>query len=169
MRRKLYFLLPDVAHCKKLVNDLQNVSIKESEIHVIARDDIPLEGLNKASELEKTEFVHGVEIGAGVGGVAGMLAGLLAIVFPPAGVILGGGAVIFATTLVGASFGTLLSGLIARDIPNHELEKFQDAILKGSILLVLNIATQQVDEITKLIKKTHPEADIGIVSAKMTS
>lgn len=168
MRRKLYFLLPDVAHCKKLVNDLQNAGIKDSEIHVIARDDIPLEGLHKASELQKTELAHGLEVGAGVGGVAGMLAGLLAVVFPPAGVVLGGGAVILATTLVGASFGTLLSGLIARDIPNHELDNFQNAILNGSILLILDIASRRIDEISKLIKNTHPEAQIRIVNAKIT-
>jgi hypothetical protein len=163
MRRRIYFMLPDVVHCKELVNELQNVGIKESEIHVIARDDIPLEGLHKASELQKTEFTHGLEVGAGVGGIAGMLAGLLAITFPPAGVVLGGGAVILGTTLVGASFGTLLSGLIARDIPNHELDHFQNAILNGSILLLLDIATQRIDEISKLVKNTHPEAHIRIV------
>jgi hypothetical protein len=166
MHRRLYFMLPDVTHCKKLINELQNAGLKESEIHVIAREDIPLEGLHKASALQQTELAHGLGVGAGVGGVAGMLAGLLAVVFPPAGVVLGGGAVILATTLAGASFGTLLSGLIARDIPNHELDHFQDAILNGSILLLLDIATKRIDEITKLIQKTHPEAHIGIVNAK---
>jgi len=165
MNRRLYFMLPDVEHCKELVNELHNTGIKDSAIHIIARDDIPLEGLHKASALQKTEFAHGLGAGAGVGGIAGMLAGVLAVVFPPAGVVLGGGAVIFATTLVGASFGTLLSGLIARDIPNHELENFQNAILNGSILLLLDIATTRIDEITKLIKKTHPEAQIRLVKA----
>jgi len=168
MRRRLYFMLPDVVHCKELVNELQKANLKNSDIHVIARDDIPLEGLHKASALQKTELAHGLEFGAGIGGIAGMLGGLLAVVFPPAGVVLGGGAVILATTLVGASFGTLLSGLISRDIPNHELENFQNAILNGSILLLLDIATKRIDEITKLIKTTHPEAEIGIVKTNAT-
>jgi hypothetical protein len=163
MRRRLYFMLPDVEHCKQQVAELQEVGIVEHDIHVIARNDIPLDGLHKASALQKTELAHGLELGVGVGGIAGMLGGVLAVTFPPAGVILGGGAVILATALAGASFGSIVSVLIARDIPNHELEAFQARIGDGQILLILDIPTPRVDEIIQLIKTTHPEAQIGIV------
>ncbi|RKZ78463.1 MAG: DUF1269 domain-containing protein [Candidatus Parabeggiatoa sp. nov. 1] len=157
-------MLPDAAHCKQLVAELQNVGITERNIHVVARDDIPLEGLHKASALQKTELVHGLELGVGVGGIAGMLGGILAVTFPPAGVILGGGALIVATTLAGASFGSIVSALIARDIPNHELEIFQTGVAAGQILLILDIPANKVDEMTQLIKTTHREAEIGIVN-----
>ncbi len=32
MRRRLYFLLPDVAHCKALVTDLRNQGISDNQI-----------------------------------------------------------------------------------------------------------------------------------------
>ena len=163
MRRRLYFMLPDVVHCQQLVAELQQAGMAERDIHVIARDDIPLEGLHRASALQKTELVHGVELGEGVGGIAGMLGGILAITFPPAGVVLGGGAMVLATTFAGASFGTIVSALIARDIPNHELEAFQTWIAEGQILLILDIPTAQVDEMSQLIRTTHPEAVIGVV------
>lgn len=166
MRRKLYFMLPDVEHCKQLVSELQQIDVGEKDIHVIAREDIPLEGLHQASVLEKTELKHGLELGVGVGGVAGMLAGLLAVTFPPAGLAFGGGAAVLTTTLAGAagaSFGSIVSALVARDIPNHELKGFQRAIYQGGILLILDIPTKRVDEIKRLISKTHPEAQIGIV------
>lgn len=163
VRRRLYFMLPDVKHCQQLVTELQQVSIPKRDIHVVARQDIPLQGLHQASALQKTELLHGLEVGAGVGGLAGMLAGLLVIAFPPAGVVLGGGAAIIGTTLAGASFGSLVSALIARDIPNHELKAFQARIVLGEILLLLDIPTKRVEEIITLIRRTHPEAQIGIV------
>jgi uncharacterized membrane protein len=164
VRRRLYFMLPDAAHCKQLVAELQKAGITERNIHVVARDDIPLEGLHKASVLQKTELVHGLELGAGVGGIAGMLGGILAVTFPPAGIILGAGALIVATTLAGASFGSIVSALIARDIPNHELEIFQTAVAAGQILLIFDIPANKVDEMIQLIKTTHREAEIGIVN-----
>lgn len=163
MRRRLYFMLPDVKHCQQLVTELQQVGIPTRDIHVLARHDIPLQGLHKASVLQKTELLHGLEVGAGIGGLAGMLAGLLVVAFPPAGVVLGGGAAIIGTTLAGASFGSLVSALITRDIPNHELKSFQVRIALGEILLLLDVPTKQVEEIINLIRRTHPEAQIGIV------
>ena len=81
--------------------------------------------------------------------------------FPPAGLVLGGGAVI-AMTLAGASFGSVVSLLIARDIPNHELQTFQTGVAQGQTLLILDIPTLRVDEISKLVKNTHPETQIGV-------
>lgn len=164
MRRRLYFTLPDVKHCKQLVTELQAAAgLTENHIHVIARDSIPIDDLPKANLLQKTELVHGLELGLGVGGIAGMLGGLLTVTFPPAGLALGGGAVILITTLAGAGFGSLVSALVARDIPNHELEAFQGKIAFGEILLILDIPTFQVEKIMDLIRSTHPEAEIGVV------
>lgn len=162
MRRHLNFLLPDVAQCKNLVAELKELGLKDQDIHVMAREDIPLEGLHKANALQKTELTHGVEMGLGVGGVAGMLGGLLAVTFPPAGVALGGGAVILGTTLAGAGFGGLVSAFVAKDIPNHELEDYQSAVIRGEILLLLDVPTTRVAEIIALIEDHHPEVKVAI-------
>ncbi len=165
MRRRLYFMLPDVEHCRQLVDELKKVGLTEHDIHVIAREDLPLEGLHKASALQKTELTHGLEMGVGLGGIAGMLGGLLAVTFPPAGLVFGGGALVLVTTLAGAGFGTVVSALVARDIPNHELDAFQAGINQGQVLLILDIPTSQVDAMVTLIKTSHPEANIGVVKA----
>jgi hypothetical protein len=161
MRRRLYFMVPNVETCKQLVSELQAVGITEHDIHFIARNDIPLDNLHKASMLQKTELTHGLELGIGVGGIAGMLGGLLAVTFPPAGLALGGGALILTTTLIGAGFGSIVSALVASDIPNHELEAFQSGIAEGQLLLILDVVTQRVEEMTQLIRTHHPEVTIG--------
>ena len=70
---------------------------------------------------------------------------------------------ILGTTLAGAGFGSLISALVAGDIPNHELEAFRTKINHGYILLMLDVSTRRVEEMTEMIKNTHPEAEIGIV------
>ena len=167
MRRRLYLMLPDVAHCQQLVAELQRHSdLNKHDIHVIAHDDIPLGNLPRATLLEKTELAYGLELGVIVGGIAGLLSGLLTVLFPPAGLTLGVGTmamIIFITTSTGIGFSILVSALVARDIPNHELDSFQAKIAQGEILLILDIATKQVDEFIQLIRNTHPEAQIGVV------
>lgn len=164
MRRKLYLMSPDIEWCKQLVTELKQAGLTDREIHVIAREDVPLAGLPEAGVLDKTDLKHGVELGIGVGGAAGMLGSILAITFPPAGIVIGGGALaVLATTMAGASFGAMVSALVARDIPNHELDAFQFDIDNGKVLVILDVKTTQVAEFTQLIKATHPEAMVNVV------
>ncbi|MGC1951182.1 MAG: DUF1269 domain-containing protein [Gammaproteobacteria bacterium] len=159
MTRRLYFLVPDAATCKAIVEELRDIGIKESHTHVIASHTAPIEGLHEASILQTTEFKHGLEEGLGLGGVAGLLGGLLAVTFPPAGLVLGGGALV-ASTLAGAGLGALVSALISKDIPNRQLAAFQGAIAAGQLLFMVDVPRQRVDEVTALIQSHHPEAEI---------
>jgi hypothetical protein len=164
MRKRLYLIVPTVQSCQRIIADLCVNNVAENDIHVLAREDIPLEGLNQATTVQRTELIHGVEMGLSVGGVAGMLGGLMAVTFPPAGLVIGGGALlVLATTLVGAGFGSLVSVLVASDIPNHELEVFQESISRGEILLIVDVASDAIESSAKLIKYHHPEARISIV------
>lgn len=160
MSKRLYFLLPDVETSKNVVGELSEFGISERHIHVIGNHFTPLEGLHEASFLQKSDFNHGLEYGLGVGGAAGLLGGLLAVTFPPAGLVLGGGAVL-ATALAGAGAGAVVSALVAKDMPNRELERFQRAIAAGEILMLVDVAKADVDEVLELIRQHHPEADIG--------
>lgn len=155
-------MLPNIDICNQLVRELRDANMLDHDIHLVARDDVPLDDIHQASALQKTELSHGLELGLGIGGIAGLLGGLLTVAFPPAGIALGGGAIL-ATTLLGAGFGSLVSGLVASDIPNHELESFQEGINDGQILLILDVPTTRVDEMIELIKTHHPEAVVSTV------
>lgn len=159
MRRRLYFLLPDVQVAKQVVDELLLARVEERHIHVLAKEGIQLEDLPEANLLQKSDFVHGVEQGVAVGGATGVLAGLVAVTFPPAGLILGGGAVL-ATALAGAGMGAWISGMIATDVPNSRLKEFQAAVETGQILMMVDVAKDHVDEVSASVKKHHPEADM---------
>lgn len=164
MSKRLFFLVPDVATAKTVVAELEALSISERHVHVIGNHFTPLEGLHEASFLQKSDFNYGLELGLSVGGAAGLLGGVLAVVFPPAGLALGGAAVL-ATTLAGAGAGAAVSALVAKDMPNHTLDTFEQAIAAGELLLLVDVPKARVDEILELIKRHHPEAEIGITKS----
>lgn len=162
MRRKLYCLLSDVTHCKHLVAALRDCGLSKRYIRVLARPDIPLEGLPRVSIAQRSALAYGVTLGLGVGGVAGMMGGLLAVTFPPAGTTLAGGFLLLATTLAGAGFGGLVSALVASDIPNGKLTPFKTKIFRGEILVILDIPTDCIPMATQLIERLYPNSDIGL-------
>jgi hypothetical protein len=159
MRRRLYFLLPQVATAKQVVDELLLARVEERHIHVLAKEGVEMEDLPEATLLQKSDFVHGVEQGLAVGGATGVIAGLLAVTFPPAGLVLGGGAVL-ATALAGAGMGAWISGMIATDVPNSRLKEFEQAVEQGQVLMMVDVPKEQVEAVSDLVKKHHPEADM---------
>jgi hypothetical protein len=159
--RRLYFLVPNVDSAKVIVDELLLARIEERHIHIVAKDHHPLEEahLPEAGLLEESDFVPALERGLTVGGATGLLAGIAAVTFPPAGLILGGGALL-ATSLLGAGLGAWVSSMIGSSIPNRQLEKFHDAIERGELLMLIDVPKDRVDEITKLVREHHPEAHV---------
>jgi hypothetical protein len=158
--RRLYFLIPDIATARTVVDELLLARVEERHIHVIAKEGMPLGDLPEASLLQKSDFVPAVERGIAVGGATGTLAGLAALAFPPAGLVLGGGAVL-SIALAGAGMGAWMSGMIGTSVPNSQLRVFEGAIEAGQILMLVDVAKARVEEIDELVKRHHPEAQIG--------
>ena len=157
--RRLYFLLPDVEVAHKLVDELLLARIDERHMHAIAKEGIPMKDIREASPLQKSDFIPALEKGLVGGAYMGLLAGLVAAAFPPTGLVIGGGAVL-AITAAGATVGGLMSSMVGIGLPSGRLEKFEDAIQAGEILMLVDVPRQRADEIEELVKKHHPEADI---------
>jgi hypothetical protein len=165
--RRLFFLTPDVVSCRHIITELKDSGVPQRHLHVIGSITQPLDDLPEASVLQKTELLHGIEIGAGLGGTAGILGGLLAMTFPPAGIVLGGGALL-AGAAAGAGFGAVVSALMSSHEHNHDLTAFQAAIEQGQILLMVDIPKGDVDKTKELILSHHPEAKIGVAKLRET-
>ena len=82
MRRRLYFLLPDLASARQVMDDLLLARIEAHRVHVLAPRGFDLEDIPEASVLQKTDVVHGAQVGAMLGAGAGALGGILLVVFP---------------------------------------------------------------------------------------
>ena len=118
-----------------------------------------MEDLPEAKLAQRSDVVPALERGITIGGATGIVAGIIAVTFPPAGLALGGGAIL-GIGLAGVGFGALMSTMIGVDVSNTRIERFQDAIQKGELLMMVDVPKTRVEEIDDLVKKHHPEAEI---------
>ncbi|MBI3545640.1 MAG: DUF1269 domain-containing protein [Gammaproteobacteria bacterium] len=159
MRRRLYFLLPNVNTAKQVFNELLLARIDDQHIHALAREGTSLGDVPEATLLQKSDTMHGVILGLLVGGMTGALAGVVTVLFPPSGLAMGFG-VILALSVLGACVGLWASGLIAMNVPNTRLQSFAKAVDEGKILMIVDIPKTQVDDVADMVKKHHPQADM---------
>jgi len=159
MRRRLYFLLPDADMAETIENELLLARIAETHIHFMAKneDQLVSKHLHAASVLQKSDLIHGWQVGFTVGGITGAALGTFVYNYPTLGEFFGQG-VIMVCTLAGAFLGTWFAGLVAISIPNSELKAFEPALEKGKILLMIDVPKTRVAEVTALIVSHHPEA-----------
>lgn len=157
MRRRLYFLLPDVSHTKKMFNHLLLARIEARHIHVLGKEDADLGDLPEATLGQRSDIVHGVGQGVLFGGFTGLLVGIYLFQYPPEGMSFSLG-VVLMMSLLGAIFGIWSGSLIGSDVPNTQLKSFRKAISQGKILMMVDVPRSDIAEVTALMKKQHPEA-----------
>jgi len=157
--RRIYFLAPTVASAKAIVDDLLLARIDEHHIHVLAKEGTPLEDLPAAKLAQASDLIPSLERGAAAGGLTGLLAGLVAVSFPPAGVVLGGGALL-GIALFGAGFGAWMSSMVGVGIPNSRLAEYEASIGKGELLLMIDVPRTRVEEVEAVVRRHHPEAEL---------
>ena len=156
MRRRLYFLLPDVNKARVAVNELLLARIDIGHIHVMARSGTSMTDLPEANIMQKSDLVYGFERGLLIGGFTGIIAGVVASLSTTLG--LGGGGLILACAFAGAAIGAWSSGMIGSDVINSRIKPYENAMEKGDILLMIDVPKADVDTITQMVKQHHPEA-----------
>lgn len=154
--RRIYFLVPDIETTHKIVNELRSEGIEDRHMHVLAKRDTPLEDLPEATEFQKTDFIPAVERGAALGATTGLLAGLIGLRF--AGFAIAGGPVL-GVLFFGATIGAMMSGLAGLQVGNSKVKQYEKAIEKGELLLMVDIPKEQIDAISKIVIKHHPNAE----------
>lgn len=159
MKRRLYFLLPTVNHAKTIHNELLLARIEERNMHVLARDDISLTGLPEASLLEKSDLIHGLQLGFIVGGFTGIA--LAMTVYLTAMIVPGWETISMTGIIVGCAFiGSWTSSMVAVNVQNTRLKAFMKDVNSGKILYMVDVAVHRIDEISELVHSKHPEVSV---------
>ena len=130
MRRRLYFLLPDLGSAIQTANDLLLARLEDQYMHFLAKRGMSLGALHEANTFQKSDAVHGAELGFVIGGVGGFLIGIYIYLTPPDGVTLQLVTVLLST-VIGAIFGAWAASLVAMSVPNSRLKPFQKEIDAG--------------------------------------
>lgn len=157
MRRRIYWLLPDVHSARRTMDDLLLARIAEPHIHFVAREDIDTTGLHAANVLQTSDVIRAAQVGLVVGGGVGALMGLLTAVFFP---IVGdspqwGMAAVLG--VLGALVGLWASSMIGASTPSQRLKRFAPAVEQGQVLLMVDVPRSRVDEVEALLERAHPE------------
>ena len=157
MRRRLYWLLPDVESARRTGDDLLLARVEDRHMHFLARRGTDLGELHEASVLQKSDVRHAATVGVLLGALLGALAGWLLAQYPIEGLGFGVGGMLLMTAF-GAAFGFFASTMVGSSVPNSNLKQFADEIERGQILVMVDVPLHRVDEIHSLLEKRHPEA-----------
>lgn len=159
MRRRLYFLLPDLESARQTANDLLLARVEDRHMHFLARRGTDLGELHEANYLQKTDLLHGAGIGLAVGGIGGLVLGAVIVAFPPAGdpqLV-----TVLIAAVIGAVLGAWMASMAAAAVPNSRLKQFQSDIAGGKILVMVDVPYGRVEAIRDLVLGRHPEAVSG--------
>lgn len=157
MRRRLYFLLPDVACAKRTADDLLLARVEDRRMHFLAKRGTDLGELHECSYAIKTDLARGAALGLVLGALGGAVLGALIVGTPPEGTHPGLASAVIAT-LVGAVLGVWLGSMAASAVPNSRLRAFQPEIERGRVLLMVDVPYARVDQVREIVLRRHPEA-----------
>ncbi len=160
MNRRLYFILPNVEVSRNVENDLLLARISEKHMHFLGKRGTDLSDLPEASTTQKSDIVHGFQVGLFTGSISGAIMGLTVYLMRDfIGMQIEVG-IILILFLVGGIYGALISGLfIGSSTPNVKLKNFQQAMEEGHILLMVDVAKDRVNEIRDIVHSHFPEAE----------
>lgn len=88
-----------------------------------------------------------------------ILAGLVAVALPGTPLVIAGG-VLLGSSLAGAGVGAWLGGMVGMNVGNTRLRQFEEAIERGSLLVMADVPRDRVDEIEERVRKHLPDAEI---------
>lgn len=164
MRRRLYFVLPDLGSAIQTANDLLLARIEDRHMHFLGRRGMSLGELHEATFLQKSDFRHALFLGTVLGLIGGVIVGVfLKLVLVSVGDFTFDVGTVIIAALAGALFGGWASTLIGVSTPNHKLKPFEADINAGRILLMVDVSAGHVDEVKALVAKRHPEVtDRGV-------
>lgn len=160
MRRRIYWLLPDLASARRAMDDLLLARVAERHIHFVARDGIDLSGLHAANVLQTSDLVRSAESGLCIGGATGAALGaVMAVAFPVIGDAPQWG-LVAVLAIVGAGFGAWSASMIGISLPSQRLKRFDAALAQGQILLMTDVPRSQVQAVEERLQALHPEAHL---------
>ena len=103
-------------------------------------------------------LVAGAGLGAAIGGLSGVVAGLGALSVPGIGPVLAAGplAAGLAGAGVGAAAGGLLGALIDAGIPEGDAKKYADGVSRGGALLTVKLGEKNAEKALEVLDRWQP-------------
>jgi hypothetical protein len=157
MRRRLYFVLPDLASAHRTANELLLARVEDRHMHFLGLRDTAWGALHEANMLQKSDIRQAFFMGSGLGALGGAALGVFLKMQGIEGHVFDVGTLILCT-LGGAAFGAWAATLIGVSTPNRQLKRFEADLNAGKILLMVDVPARRVAAIQALVPNRNPEA-----------
>lgn len=157
MTKTVVGLFGSYDEAQAVVRDLREGGFAAGDISIVANRK-PAEG----SEVEEVETLgSGVGTGAAIGGIAGLILGLGALVIPGIGPIIAAGPIAAALTGagIGAAAGGLLGTLSHMGVPEDEANFYAEGIRHGGALVAVHAHDNQVQSALDILNG-HGAVDV---------
>lgn len=139
MKLRHVYSVADLASASTALSAARQAGAGDDELSLIARSDIEIQSIPDARIDISNDMVPAAMKGVAGGAVTGLLAGLVAMAFPPLGVTIAGAAL---AGVAGAAVGGWSSALIGTTVENPVRRAFEKEIEAGQILLVVDTAEE---------------------------
>ena len=157
MRRRLYFVLPNIKSAHTIMDELLLDRIDETHIHFHADKNQLLGDLPTASAIEKSDVVYSAMAGFLFGAMFGLLGGVLAYMVPwwfgEVSLM-----VIPYCMVLGAIACAAWAAAVATSAPSYRIKVHENEIEQGNILMIISVPLRRLKEIRNRLVSKHPEA-----------
>lgn len=144
-------MFQDIKAAANARNKMLLASIGNENICFLAKPNSNLGELKEANVFEKSDSINqgirGVYIGAGLG----LVAGIVALAFPPWYVNTHWLVILAITTFIGAILWAILMAIIGGNLFNSSLNTFKPRIEKGEVMMFVTVPFRRAKEIRKIL------------------
>jgi hypothetical protein len=160
--KRLFFLVPTIKIARDISMELGQVGISEGKIHIVggAPDIYYEKHLHMASITQTSDLLPALRRGALMGIVLSVVIFLLFYFALPSNIQIHPIALV-AMLFFGIGFGLWASGMVGIGIKNPIVEKYEDYVKEGHLIMMVDSPDEREQELTTRIIRHHPGAEIA--------
>ncbi len=148
-------LFDDFAQAKNAAIELERMAIAPDDISVLANNETGAYGPTGTEHGMGHAVTRDAGVGAEIGGVVGLLAGLSLFAIPGLGFIAGAGwlAGMFTGAGIGAVAGGLIGALTHLGIPASEAAYYNEGIRRGGVLVAVRANEANANTVAQILNR----------------
>lgn len=152
--RSVVGVFDSMTEAEDAIRELQNQGYSRDEMSIVAK---------RTLAKDKTaDIAADAGLGAALGGIGGLLAGLAGASVPGIGAIVAGGPVIamLSGMGIGAAAGGLIGVLVEAGVPEEEAHTYAESVRRGHVLITLKAENQDRADQACAIMDSHGAVDV---------
>ena len=157
MKRRLYYLLPDVKHADSFFEDLKKYKIYPRNIHAVVNEGTHLEkefDIHNQNEPDRDYFIEWVLWRLNLIAFFIALFAFVIMLFTTLSVW-----ILLPLTIMAVTFSA--GFYFARNIPNVHLNEFKAELNHGEIVMMVDVPASKIWKLMRHMQHKHPEAITG--------